>query len=87
MEKFKSRKFWAAVAGSLMPIVAELLTGKLTWQVAIGMAVTVLVGYIAGQGYVDGKAVDAQTSEAAKLLSARLDALANKGGVQPPGKS
>jgi len=56
MEKFKSRKFWTAIVGSLIPIAAQVATGEVGWQAAVGMSVTILLGYIFGQGYVDGRA-------------------------------
>tara|TARA_R100000278_G_C5384964_1_gene133923 strand:- start:107 stop:316 length:210 start_codon:yes stop_codon:yes gene_type:complete len=58
MDKFKSRKFWFALLGALLPIVAQFLTDDVEIGEAIKLSVGVLVAYIFGQGYVDGKAVE-----------------------------
>lgn len=57
-DRLKSRKFWMALAGAVLPIVAQALTGEVGWTEAIAASVAVIVGYIAGQGYVDGKRVE-----------------------------
>ena len=57
-EKFKSRKFWFTLLGALLPIVAQFMTDDVEIGEAIKLSVGVLVAYIFGQGYVDGKAVE-----------------------------
>jgi len=59
LDKLKSRKFWFALVGAILPIVMQLLTGELTWELAVAASVTVIVGYLFGQGYVDGKTAEA----------------------------
>ena len=54
-DKFKSRKFWLALVGALLPIVAQALTSDVAVAEAVTLSVGVLVAYIFGQGYVDGK--------------------------------
>ncbi len=56
MEKLKSRKFWFALIGALLPIVAQLMTGEVGWETALQMSGVVVVGYIFGQSYVDAAA-------------------------------
>lgn len=57
-EKLKSRKFWFALLGALLPIIAQALTGDVGWSEAVMASIAVLSSYILGQGYVDGKAVE-----------------------------
>lgn len=54
-DKLKSRKFWFALLGALLPILTQLLTGELGWETALTLAIGVIVTYIFGQGYVDGQ--------------------------------
>ena len=61
LEKFKSRTFWLALVGAILPIIAQSMTGEVGWEESIMMSVGILMSYILGQGYVDGQA--ASTSE------------------------
>jgi len=54
-DKLKSRKFWFALLGALLPIVAQGLTGAVGWDQAATLSVGVIAAYIFGQGYVDGQ--------------------------------
>lgn len=54
MKKFKSRKFWMAVAAALLVIANEGLDLNLP-EDAIMSVVAVVLGYIFGEAYVDGK--------------------------------
>ena len=65
-DKLKSRKFWFALLGAVLPIVLQLMTGEVTWEVALTASITVIVGYLFGQGYVDGKAAEATVTVAAE---------------------
>lgn len=56
MKKFKSRKFWMAVAAALLVIANEGLDLNLP-EDAIMSVVAVVLGYIFGEAYVDGKKV------------------------------
>mgnify|MGYP003660268773 FL=1 len=56
MVKLKSRKFWAAVVGSLSPIVVQVITGEVGWETALTLSAGVLASYIFGQGYTDAHA-------------------------------
>ena len=56
MSKFKSRKFWFASIGGVLPLIAEAMTGAVGWDSAVQGSLLVLVSYIFGQGYVDGQA-------------------------------
>jgi len=57
-EKLKSRKFWFALLGSVLPIVAQAMTGEVGWDQAVMLSVGVMASYIFGQGYVDGKGLE-----------------------------
>ena len=54
--KLKSRKFWFALLGALLPIVAQALTEEVQLAEALRLSAGIVVAYIFGQGYVDGKA-------------------------------
>ena len=60
-DKLKSRKFWMALLGALLPIIGAALTKELNWGDAITRSVAVVVTYLAGQAYADGKAVEGRT--------------------------
>jgi uncharacterized membrane protein len=55
LEKLKSRKFWFALLGAILPIVAQILTGDVTWETALQLSSAIIVAYIFGQGYVDAQ--------------------------------
>ena len=57
-EILKSRKFWFAFAGALLPIIAQYLTDSVELTEALKLSAAVIVSYIFGQGYVDGKALE-----------------------------
>lgn len=57
-EKLKSRKFWMALLGAILPILAQALTQEVGWNEAVMASIAILSSYILGQGYVDGKAVE-----------------------------
>lgn len=50
MEKLKSRKFWMALAGALIPFINEQFGLKIPVE-----SVLVIMTYILGQSYVDAK--------------------------------
>lgn len=57
-DKLRSRKFWLALLGAMLPIIAQALTGEVGWQEATLASVSLLATYVLGQGYVDGKAME-----------------------------
>lgn len=57
--KLKSRKFWFAFLGSLLPVIAQYLSDAVPLGEALQLTAVVVVSYIFGQGYVDGKALEA----------------------------
>ncbi len=57
-EKLKSRKFWFALLGALLPILAQYFSAEVDMSAAIQLSAGVIVAYLFGQGYVDGKAVE-----------------------------
>ena len=57
-EKLKSRKFWFAFLGALLPIIAQYLTAEVQLSEALQLSAAIVVSYIFGQGYVDGKALE-----------------------------
>jgi len=54
-EKLKSRKFWFALVGAMLPVVAQGFTGEVGWNEAVTLSVAVLVSYIFGQAYTDAQ--------------------------------
>ena len=62
MDKLKSRKFWMSLVGACLPFVASALTGEIPMNEAVMESVAVIMAYIFGQGYVDGKELEGQTS-------------------------
>lgn len=63
-DKLKSRKFWFALLGAILPIVAQYMSADVDLNSAIQLSVGIIVAYIFGQGYVDGKAVEGAAPEA-----------------------
>ena len=57
-EKFKSRKFWFALIGAILPIAAQALTDDIASTEAIRLSAGVIIAYLFGQGYVDGKSLE-----------------------------
>lgn len=55
--KLKSRKFWFALMGAILPLLAQYFTGEVGWAEAIMASSGIIMSYIFGQGYVDGQAV------------------------------
>jgi|ETNvirnome_2_300_1030623.scaffolds.fasta_scaffold174356_1 uncharacterized membrane protein len=55
-DKLKSRKLWIAVVGAIMPIAGQALTDEISIEKALQLSVAVLISYLFGQGYADGKA-------------------------------
>ena len=62
-EKLKSRKFWFAFMGALLPVIAQYLTDAVPLAEALQLSAAVIVSYIFGQGYVDGKALEGVAPE------------------------
>ena len=58
-DKLKSRKFWFAFLGALLPLVAQYMTEDIAMADALQMSAAICVSYIFGQGYVDGQAAKA----------------------------
>ena len=57
MSKLKSRKLFAAIFGSLAPIVGSALTEEISAEKAVTLSVGVIISYLFGQGIADhGKA-------------------------------
>lgn len=55
MDKLKSRKFWLALLGAVLPIIASYLNSEIDVEAAVKAGSAVLCTYMLGQGYVDGK--------------------------------
>tara|TARA_Y100000593_G_scaffold83291_1_gene156852 strand:+ start:704 stop:913 length:210 start_codon:yes stop_codon:yes gene_type:complete len=58
-DKLKSRKFWMALVGAILPIVAAALSQEMPYNEAVMESIAVIMAYIFGQGYVDGKSIEA----------------------------
>ena len=63
-EKLKSRKFWFALLGAVLPLVAQVMTEEL--QLSVG----ILGAYIFGQAYVDGQSVSTSPDDSGDSDSA-----------------
>ena len=61
--KLKSRKFWFALVGALLPVIAQAFGQEIPTAEAIQLSAGVIVAYIFGQGYVDGKALEGTANE------------------------
>ena len=57
-DKLKSRKFWFALLGALLPILAQYFSADIALQESLQLSAAVIVSYIFGQGYVDGKELE-----------------------------
>ena len=57
-DKLKSRKFWFAFLGALLPIVAQYMTDDVQMSEALQLSAAVIVRYIFGQGYVAAKKLE-----------------------------
>ncbi len=57
-DKLKSRKFWMALMGAVLPILASYLSAEIDLEAATQATSAVLCTYLLGQGYVDGKAAE-----------------------------
>lgn len=71
-DKLGSRKFWFALVGALMPILMQAMTGEVGWMEAMALALTVIVAYIFGQGYVDGKAAEGVPQGTVEAIEASI---------------
>ena len=60
-EKLKSRKFWFALLGAILPIVAQGLTEEIAVTEALQLSIGILGAYIFGQAYVDGQSATGVT--------------------------
>jgi len=58
-QRLKSRKFWFAFIGAVLPIVAQYLTNEVALADALQLSAAIVVSYIWGQAYQDGKAAEA----------------------------
>jgi len=63
MEKFKSRKFWMALAGALVPTVLTVFTGAIDPVEAMTASSAIVISYIFGQAYVDGNVVEIESDD------------------------
>ena len=55
MDKMKSRKFWMALVGALLPILAAFFSQEMPVNEAVMESVAIIAAYIFVQVYVDGK--------------------------------
>jgi len=56
--RLRSRKFWLAVMGALMGVALPIVNGEIPPERGLEAAAAVLVSYILGQAYQDGKAAE-----------------------------
>ena len=62
-DKLKSRKFWFALLGAVLPIIAQYFSTEIELSEALQLSAGVVAAYLFGQGYVDGKAVEGVVPE------------------------
>jgi hypothetical protein len=62
-DKLKSRKFWFALLGAVLPIIAQYFSTEVELSEALQLSAGVVAAYLFGQGYVDGKAVEGVVPE------------------------
>ena len=58
--RLKSRKFWMALLGAILPVVASYLTGEVDLEAAMKASSAVLCTYLLGQGAQDAMKEHAQ---------------------------
>ena len=64
LEKFRSRKFIAAFCGALFPPILAYLGQEIALTEALELSAIVIVSYIFGQAYQDGKALEGVAPDA-----------------------
>ena len=62
-KKLQSRKFWFALVGAMLPVVAQFMSTEIDMSTAIQLSVGILSAYIFGQGFVDGMAKKANPEQ------------------------
>ena len=62
--RLKSRKFWFALLGALLPVLAQAFTGEIGWDKAVVSSLGLIASYIFGQAYQDGKKAEAEGQRA-----------------------
>tara|TARA_B100000700_G_scaffold313311_1_gene398153 strand:+ start:982 stop:1242 length:261 start_codon:yes stop_codon:yes gene_type:complete len=72
-DKLKSRKFWFALLGAILPLVAQVLTEEVALAEALQLSVGILGAYIFGQAYVDGNAVAGSSDDSGDYSAASAD--------------
>jgi hypothetical protein len=65
-DKLKSRKFWFALLGAVLPIIAQYFSSEVELSEALQLSTGVIAAYLFGQGYVDGKALEGVVPEPQK---------------------
>ena len=63
MEKFKSRKFWFAFIGALMPVVGQYFSASISFEEAIQVSAAIIISYIFGQSWLDSKIVESTNGQ------------------------
>lgn len=70
---YRSKKFWMSIVGVVAPVVAQVLTGAVTWPVAIAGGVASIVGYLVTQGGVDKATSTAITQATSRIIAAKIN--------------
>lgn len=55
MWRFRSRKFWLTLIGTVGPPVIQLVTDGLGWDRVVVISGLMIAVYVAAEGYVDGQ--------------------------------
>ena len=72
-EKLKSRKFWFALLGAILPLVAQVMTEEVALAEALQLSVGILGAYIFGQAYVDGQSIVGSAGDSGDSVAASAD--------------
>ena len=72
-EKLKSRKFWFARLGAILPLVAQVMTEEVALAEALQLSVGILGAYIFGQAYVDGQSIVGSAGDSGDSVAASAD--------------
>ena len=70
---YQSKKFWATMAGVLLPTIAQVVTGAVTWPVAIGGGIAAIVAYVVAQAGVDKTTAAAITEASSQIITAKIN--------------
>lgn len=69
---YRSKKLWISILTSALPLVIQVMTGAVSWPVAVGIAGAAGVSYILSQAGVDKATATAAGQASQTYISAKL---------------